>query len=105
MTIYFCKQCGRTGRFNEKPNHCYFCHIDHIENVSDEDAVRMGVNIPDGSPYEFPGDVRWDPKTGIPMLTMTFERFDVGMKHLQDGNPISGRTLKDFQRDVMERVL
>jgi len=87
MTIYFCKQCGRTGRFNEKPNHCYFCHIDHIENVSDEDAVRMGVNIPDGSPYEFPGDVRFHPMSGEPV------------------SPFDGYTLRQFQRDMMERVL
>lgn len=88
MTIYFCKMCGRTGRFNERPNFCYFDRIDHLENVSDEDAVKMGLNIPDDSPYEFPGDVRWDPMTGKRLLV-----------------PYDNRTLQQFQRDIMERVL
>jgi len=88
-TIYFCKMCGRTGRFDEKPNFCYFDRVDHLENVSDEDAVKMGVNIPDDSPYEFPGDVRWQPFTGKPITNV----------------PKDGYTLQKFQREVMERVL
>lgn len=87
MTTWFCKQCGRTSRFDKKPNHCYFDRIDHIENVSDEDAVKMGVNIPKGDAFEFPGDVRWNPFSGEPTFQM------------------GGYGLRQFQRDVMERVL
>ena len=86
-TIFFCKMCGRTMRADEKPNFCSFDRVDHIENVSDEDAVKMGVNIPEGETYEFPGDVRWEPFTGNVVA------------------PVDGYTLQQFQREVMERVL
>jgi hypothetical protein len=84
--IFFCKMCGRAARFNKKPNWCYFDRYDSIENVSDEDAVRMGIRIPQHSPYEFPGDVRWHPMTGEPSFS-----------------PGEG-TLKEFQLKIMERV-
>ena len=103
-TIYFCKMCGRTGRFDEKPNFCYFDRVDHLENVSDEDAVKMGLNIPEGETFEFPGDVRWDPMTGDAMLSPSFGAFQDSLGKLLDGDLVSGRTLKDFQRDIMERV-
>jgi len=85
--LWFCKMCGRGLDAKEKPNFCYFDRVDHIENVSDEDAVKMGLNIPDDSPYEFPGDVRWDPSTGKRLMV-----------------PYDARTLQQFQRDIMERV-
>jgi len=86
--IYCCKQCGRSGRFDEKPNWCYFDRCDSIENVSDEDAVKMGLDIPDDSMYEFVGDVRWHPMTG--------ERIANAMRH--------GKTLREFQENVMKGV-
>jgi len=85
--IYFCKMCGRAGRFDEKPNYCYADRCDSIENVSDEDAVKMGVNIPEGKTFEFIADAKWDPFTGDTV-----------------DNPSPGRSLKDFQREIMEMV-
>lgn len=85
--LYFCKQCGRVARFNEKPNYCYADRCDSIENVSDEDAVKMGVNIPDGKTFEFIRDAKWDPFTGGKII-----------------NCVPGRSLKDFQREIMEMV-
>jgi len=68
-----------------KPNWCYFDRMDAIENISDEDAVKMGLDIPVGETFEFPGDVRWDPVTGRPMSA-------------------EGRMLKQFQNAVMVGV-
>lgn len=83
--IYVCKMCGRAQRAEEKPNHCYFDRMDAIENIGDEDAVKMGLSIPEGETFEFPGDVRWDPVTGQPMVA-------------------GGRTLKQFQDAIMVEV-
>jgi hypothetical protein len=86
VTIFVCKMCGRSLRQDEKPNWCYFDRCDSIENISDEDAVKMGLSIPEGERFEFPGDVRWDPDSGRPM----------------DAGP--GDTLREFQRAVMAEV-
>jgi len=86
MTFYFCKMCGRSGRFDRKPNFCYFDRMDAIEDVSDEDSVKMGLNIPDGEVFEFPGDVRWDPFTGKKVRQM------------------DGLSLRQFQEQIMEMV-
>lgn len=85
MTIFICKMCGRAGRFNEKPNFCTADRMDSIENISDEDAVKMGIDIPEGETFEFPGDVKWDPVSGDPMVT-------------------GGRTLRQFQNAIMVEV-
>ena len=101
---WVCKQCGRSMRSEEKPNHCYFCRIDHLENVSDEDAVKMGVTEgtqihlhPDQKPcqVEFEGDVEWDPWTG--------EKVMIIGSNVAEGN-VHKHTLRQFQRDIMERV-
>jgi len=80
--IWFCKQCGRAQRAENKPNWCYFDRSDSIENVGDDDAKKMGLL--DFDRFEFPGDVVWDPVTGEKL------------PH------IDGGTLLDFQRKVME---
>ena len=85
--IYVCKMCGRAGRYDEKPNFCYFDRMDSLENISDEDAVKMGLNIPEGETFEFLGDLRWNPITGYPAYAQT-----------GDG------TLKQFQNAVMVEV-
>ena len=97
--VYVCKMCGRSMRANEKPMCCYFDHMDAIENISDEDAVKMGLDIPEGETFEFPGDVRWDPVSGDPAHVM--------IKKVGSGWPefiVEGRTLKQFQRAVMAEV-
>ena len=87
MSMYWvCKMCGRSIRQEQKPMCCYFDRMDAIEDISDEDAVKMGLNIPEGERFEFPGDVQWDPITGV-TATAT-----------------EGPTLKNFQRSIMERV-
>jgi len=83
---WVCKQCGRSIRQENKPFCCYFDRMDVIENISDEDAVKMGLSIPEGERFEFPGDVKWDPDTGRPMDTGT------------------GATLHQFQNAIMARV-
>jgi hypothetical protein len=83
---WVCKMCGRAVRQEDKPNYCYFDRMNSIENISDEDAVKMGLDIPEGGCFEFPGDVRWDPDTGKPMTA-------------------GGEgTLRQFQNAVMARV-
>ena len=86
-TIFFCKMCGRSIRADEKPNYCYADRCDSIENVSDDDAVKMGVNIPEGKMFEFVADAKWDPFTGGRII-----------------NAVPGKSLKDFQREIMEMV-
>ena len=83
--IHVCKMCGRAGRYDGKPNFCYFDRMNSLENISDEDAVKMGLNIPEGETFEFPGDVRWDPFSGKPMAA-------------------GGKKLKQFQNAVMVEV-
>ena len=99
--VYVCKMCGRSMRAEEKPACCYFDHMDAIENISDEDAVKMGLNIPEGEIFEFPGDVRWDPVTGEP-ATVTLKKIETG-----SGWPklvVEGRTLRQFQDAIMVEV-
>ena len=82
---WVCKMCGRSMKAEEKPNWCYFDRCDSIENIGDDDAVKMGLDIPEGGTFEFPGDVRWDPFSGKPMMA-------------------SGKKLKQFQNAVMVEV-
>ena len=84
-TIFVCKMCGRSMRAEKKPNWCYADRMDSIENISDEDAVEMGLDIPEGETFEFPGDIKWDPVTGNPMIA-------------------GGRTLRQFQNAIMVEV-
>lgn len=85
MTFHVCKMCGRGIRCEEPPKYCYFDRMDMMENISDEDAVKMGLNI-DPSSAEFPGDVRFNPFTGQP-VEMSF-----------------GVQLEDWQHGVMHKL-
>lgn len=93
MTYWVCKMCGRSMRQDEKPNWCYFDRSESIENISDEDAVKMGLNIPEGERFEFPGDVRWDPDRGVAVVPPN--EYVVGYFY----------TLKDWQQWIMKRVI
>lgn len=68
--VYICKGCGRGIRTNVPPNYCYFDRLDHLENICDEDAVRMGIfsfgksASMEGAQIEFPGDFKFSPFTG-----------------------------------------
>lgn len=99
---WICKGCGRSIRQEHRPMCCYFDRWDGIENISDEDAVKMGLSIPKGERFEFPGDVRWDPDTGKPA------KIDLIPQYSESGWPESlvpiGRTLHQFQRAVMAKV-
>lgn len=85
MKYFICKMCGRAGRFNEQPICCYADRMDAIEGISDEDAIKMGINIPDGETFEFPGDIKWNPVSGEPMTA-------------------SGKTVEKFQNSIMTEV-
>jgi len=95
---WVCKQCGRSMKAEEKPNWCYFDRCDSIENVRDEDSVKMGLSIPEGEIFEFPGDVRWDPMSGEPAPV------SIRFKHETGELIVDGKTLKDFQNGIMEMV-
>ena len=85
MKIYVCKTCGRSMRTRERPVCCYQCRMDAIEEVSDVDAAKMGLDIPEGEAYEFPGDVKYNPMSGKPMT-------------------LEGATLAQFQDAIMVKV-
>ena len=93
MYIYFvCKSCGRAMKTETKPNFCYADRSSNMENISDEDAVKMelflfseGKEI-DGIIYEFPGDIKYHPFTGGKLSS-------------------EGKTLSDFQDEIMRRVV
>ncbi len=101
---YVCKMCGRSMRSEEKPNWCYFDRSDSIEGISDEDAVKMGLDIPDGETFEFPGDVRWDPDSGEGRIEPRFIDLRVGLRQLPHGGIVSGKTLAQFQDKIMAEV-
>jgi hypothetical protein len=71
MTIYICKTCGRAMRANVKPTYCYADRMDHLENISDEDSLRMFLFsncdslMIDDIEIEFPGDYRFNPMSGV----------------------------------------
>ncbi len=97
MTVYVCKTCGRAIKAEQKPNYCYHDRTPSIENISDEDSVRMQLFSQRGSELfqlgdhlvviEFPGDVRFNPLNGEQIL----DAF--------------GFTLTEYQESVMRRVL
>lgn len=68
--VYVCKGCGRSLVSATPPKYCYFDRLDHLENISDEDAVKMGLfSFGDGiyiedAKIEFPGDFNYSPFTG-----------------------------------------
>lgn len=103
FTIYVCKQCGRAMRATEKPNYCYFDRMDSIENISDEDAVKMGLfslskgvsAIMDNKNVwiEFPADVRFSIFKGNSFPSAIIETL------------FSGLSLDDFQDNIMRRVI
>ena len=114
MTFFVCKMCGRSLRAEESPNFCYFDRSDLIENISDEDAVKMGlfsyltkekkISQPSDEAwhvlnqhatiYEFGRDVKYNPYTGEPLP------FGFG------GNQTIGSmmTLSEWQDGIMEMV-
>lgn len=97
MIYWVCKTCGRGLKAETKPNFCYYDRMSYIENISDEDAEKMGLNIPedtikmkDGDNIFFPeffGDVKYEPYSG---LRLAFGAF--------------GDTLHQFQRNIMKKV-
>ena len=99
MISFVCKTCGRAIRSEEKPNFCYHDRTTSIENISDDDSVKMqlfrgGRNAmaifnSNFTPLdvEFPGDVKYDPFTGERIF----------------GNNI-GFTLSEYQDEIMSRV-
>ena len=101
MTCWICKICGRAIRAEEKPNFCYFDRTMAIENIGDEDAVKMGLfSTTEGTCLtdfenhrsfivEFDRDLIYDPFSGE--------------KARKIMNP--NHSLYDFQNMVMRRVI
>ncbi len=92
FTFYVCKMCGRGIRAEEHPKFCYYDRMNSIENISDEDAQKMGLNIPllpdeIGLMLEFPGDLRYNPFTGNELVDYR------------------GLTLSEFQDVLLKEVL
>jgi len=85
MRVFICKVCGRSFRNSEIPKFCYFCGTKSLEEISESESIRIGVNF-GNSDYEFPGDVRFDPFTG------------------RRSKLKAGRKLEDFQTEVMRGV-
>lgn len=83
MTIFVCKTCGRAIKCGKKPTYCYADRVDTIENIGDEDAIRMGLFsgggefIQEGMCFEFPKDVRYHPFTGEPMSISPFGKLSL----------------------------
>jgi hypothetical protein len=96
MTVFVCKTCGRALRAEEKPNFCYYDRMNSIENISDEDAIKMGLfslskgEEVDGIIYEFLADLKFHPFTGEAIS-------ELGL--------CGGLSLSDFQDQVMKRVI
>ncbi len=97
---FICKNCGRSLKAEIKPNYCYFDRCSSIENISDEDAVKMGLfsqskgftaifsDVPDQRvTFEFPGDYKYHPYTGekVPGILV-------------------GDKLTEFQENIMQKV-
>jgi hypothetical protein len=101
LVTFVCKMCGRALKAEVKPNFCYFDRMSSIENISDEDAIKMGLfsmgegrdvtfdNFP--TIIEFPADIRYCPNTG---------------KDISDFyKDTSFLSLSDFQKKIMRRVI
>lgn len=80
----------------DKPAFCYFDRTSSIENISDEDAVKMGLfsttegTKMNGIIFEFFGDIQYDPMTG---------------KMLSGDAVCTTGTLSEFQDTIMGRAL
>ena len=101
MIIYVCKICGRAIKSNVPPTCCYFDNCHSLENISNEDAVKMGLFelskgftaiFSDGPNwaviFEFPGDYKYHPFTGE-----------------QAPAVLSRGKLTDFQDQIMRKVI
>jgi hypothetical protein len=97
MIWWVCKTCGRGLKAEKKPNFCYYDRMSYIENISDEDSVKMGLKFPeepigleDDKEVFFPeffGDVKYLPYSGRRLAFIAF-----------------GETLHGFQKRIMEKV-
>jgi hypothetical protein len=104
MKIYVCKMCGRAMKADKQPPYCYADHMDSIEEIGSEDAVKMGlfsttggvkITCADDKEHfvaEFVNDVRFCPFTGVPLAESGLGTFE-------------GGSLTDFQNAVMQFVL
>lgn len=106
---YCCKTCGRAIRSKQKPIFCYADRTPNLENISDEDSVKMGLFV-DYPGYEigellfeFPGDIKYHPFTGQEISFkgteyQTFKKDDIF--YLIDPK----RNLSSFQEDILKRI-
>lgn len=101
MTIHTCKTCGRAIKSEIKPNFCHFDRTTSLENIGEEDAVKMGlfsttegieVSVSDNQSIviEFYNDLRYDP----------FDGSKIYAKQREDG-----KTLVDFQMNMLGKVV
>lgn len=96
MIVYVCKVCGRAIKSPVKPNFCYADRTSSLENISDEDSIKMQLFRGSGSELvgfgsdivdvEFPGDIQYNPINGDKIFG------------------ISGHTLSQYQDEIMKRV-
>jgi len=97
--FYVCKMCGRSIKAEEQPKYCYFDRMSNVENVSDEDAKKMGLFLNSdvhsittesgrNIEVEFMGDYIYDPYDG----------------KLNDSIFTNGDTLSSFQKGIMQLV-
>ena len=101
MITYCCKTCGRAIKAEEKPTFCYFDRTINYENISDEDAIKMGLFSTTKGTYlidheknqsftiEFDKDLIYNPFTGE--------------KAKEVINP--EHSLRDFQKHIMRKVI
>lgn len=104
IITWVCKTCGRSLKAEEKPNYCYYDRTTAIENISDEDAVKMGLfSLSNGDPcifdsklftIEFIKDVRYAPISGKPLMR----------EHGLFSDIKSGYSLDDYQNKIMSGV-
>lgn len=94
MRTWTCIACGRMMRVldDTKPTHCYFDNNTYLQEMEERDEILAGTlgikftPVGMGLYVEFPGDIRFNPFTGIPM-------------HWN-----GGKTLEIYQSEVMKRV-
>ena len=101
--FYVCKMCGRSLRIQSgpPPKFCYFDRMSAVENISEEDAEKMGLfsgyadkeavfkNV---LAFEFPKDINYDPFTGNPVGGAVKKSF------------VNEYSLSDWQDVIMSRV-
>ena len=98
---YVCKVCGRAIKSEIPPLCCYFDKCHSLENISDEDAIKMGlfsstpgVEIDVGDQhviFEFFYDARYDPFIGSRLYVVP--------------PAPNGQSLAEFQNQIMQGVL